>query len=120
MNITLKEFNTLVPIDNTLAKQYRWKTDRDYKLRPSEMATNHLINTLKMIWNNCTAFEKIAPVNLYRFGPHYTEKYMCESVYYLIEELKTRKDLKAYHIKVLKGMNDCLKVTQLEGSVYEY
>lgn len=79
-------------------------------IRPSDMATGHLFNTLKMIWNNSAPFEhRIQPIRLYHFDPKfYTADYMTKAVEELSAELSAR-DLNTYQFQCLSHMERTLK-----------
>lgn len=97
-------------------ENFKWRTNPGKFLFPKDMDTMHLMNTLKMIWNNFTIYEKIEPVNLYDFSPYYTDEYICETIVHLLYELKQRKNqLNENQIKILQQMNKELnKLKELE------
>lgn len=85
MEISLK---TEYAIDKT----WRWKDKRHNFHYPKDMTTQHLFNTLKMIWNHAMPV-KVGIYNKYTFPAFYTDAYMKQAIKYLAIELSQRQDL---------------------------
>jgi len=78
-------------------------------LRVDHMATSHLFNVLRMVWNHSAPEEfKLHPFKRYNFGSHYTANYMAEAVRAMIAELGTRSNISAYEQAGLTHMARCL------------
>lgn len=76
-------------------KTFRWKTQNDEFLYPSDMETRHLFFTVRMIWNHSAPPAlKLLPYREYSFGPHYTPEYMVKAVRNILYELMRRSDIK--------------------------
>ena len=96
--------------DHYLVHGFRWKTQRDQLLCPTEMHTGHLFNTLKMIWNHTMKDEyKFKPYRLYCFPPEYTEDYLVCAIVFISRELFSRNDLRVNQLQVLKQMSAIFK-----------
>lgn len=86
---------------------FRWRTQERELLCPTEMATRHLWFTLRMIWNHSAPAEAhLTPFKHYRFGPFYTPAYMASAVKALLNELRTRKDIRPEWLAGLAHMAD--------------
>jgi len=103
--------------DQAVLAPFEWKQagDRPF-LRIDMMATSHLFNVLRMIWNH-TAPEQyqLTPFKRYSFGAFYTPEYMAEAVRSMIAELRTRSNISSYEQAGLTHMARCL--SQAVGSL---
>lgn len=79
-----------------LARKFRWRTQKDEWLLPSEMETRHLFYTLRMIFNHSVPDNlALKPYKPYWFDPViYNKKYITEAIRNLAYELATRDDIK--------------------------
>lgn len=83
--------------------------------KPQEMATSHLFFTLRMIWNcKMPVAARLPPVNLYNFGPTYTDEYFKTAIAHLYVELCNRNDLSQEAKRGLEHMHAWLGVYQIE------
>lgn len=98
-------------------KTFRWRTkDGEDFLYPRDMGTNHLVNTLSMIWNHTMPVDARMPRYIqHDLGSYYTDSYLKQSIRQLALVLVGRKDLTAEHKRKLNFMFDYLKRHQLEG-----
>ena len=75
-----------------LVSTYRWVTKEGRMLKPSEMETSHLFNSLLMIWNNTQPEEyQIKPFKKWKLSDN-TDYWML-SISQLGRELLNRDDL---------------------------
>lgn len=91
---------------NEVTVPFEWKQggDRGF-LRIDKMASSHLFNTLRMIWNHSAPEEfKLHPYKMYKFGPFYTAEYMHDAVTAMLAELKWRTDLNPYEVDQIRHM----------------
>jgi hypothetical protein len=73
---------------------YTWKDRYDNYYLPSEMTNQHLVYTLRMIWNHSAPkFYRMQPYKPYTFTKFYTNEYMKQSIKHLAKELSTRENL---------------------------
>lgn len=85
--------------------RFLWRQSGGQKIAPKDMATDHLFNTLKMIWNNSSPVSlRLAPVKLYSFDKTiYTLDYMTRAVQAMCWELNGR-ELNQYQTESLQFM----------------
>lgn len=71
-----------------------WLDRHGNSTRVSNMRTDHLVFTLRMIWNHSAPEDlKLRPYTQYSFSPFYTTDYMRSAVSSMLAELVTRKDM---------------------------
>lgn len=90
---------------------WRWRQGDGQYVLPSDMDTDHVFQTLKMLWNNYMPFgTEVGNVRLYNFYPTevYTEEYMKQAVYELAWELYRRPDIKTWQLQLLERMAQIL------------
>lgn len=85
MKVTLKP-------DYDVSHTWRWKDKKHNFYKPKDMTTQHLFNTLKMIWNH-TMPVKVGVYTQYKFPEFYTDAYMKQAIKYMALELVRRNDL---------------------------
>ena len=91
-------------LQTALDPAFRWRTRRNQWLRPADMETRHLFNTVKMVWNHSAPYDlQFRPFRQYTFGPTYTAEYMKQAVNAMVAELQTRT-LTAPQARVLNEM----------------
>lgn len=97
--------------DVSIRKEWRWKTQDGKELRPCIMTTQHLHNTLVMIWHH--RMPRDAQVRgyyrAYAFGPKYTSEYLMEAIRLMMSELASRNDLKPWMKSELMSMQKYLR-----------
>lgn len=90
-----------------MANGWTWRVkDGKEQLHPCNMVTRHLFFTLRMIWNHAMPAEARVGDNiqLYSFGPAYTEEYMRHAIAHIGTELLTRTDIQPAWQKQLDKM----------------
>lgn len=106
----MKMNNLINKTDEPVLAPFEWKQagERGF-LRIDQMATSHLYNVLRMIWNH-TAPEpmRLTPFKRYNFSSFYTPEYMAEAVRAMVAELKTRTNINSYERVGLTYMALCL------------
>lgn len=90
----------------TIDPDWKWITSKGTQVSPFGMATNHLFNTLRMIWNNSMPPRmRVGVVKLYRFDPAiYTSRYIAEAVANIGAELFGRDNLPSWMREQLTQM----------------
>lgn len=88
---------------NEMAKPWVWRSANGQCFRPAEMETQHLFNTLRMIWNH------VAPdsLRLHPFRAYssiYPDEYLLEAVRHLAAELSGRHNLTPRQARELDHM----------------
>lgn len=95
---------------NEIAKKFKWRTQQNEWLLPSEMETRHLYYTLRMIYNHSMPSDvRLYPYKQYRFDPNiYTKEYITEAIRNLSYELATRNDIKEeWNLDLMKIFLNC-------------
>lgn len=110
MNSMIKTNKPVVQVADKSLTKWVWKTSDNRRLSPSNMDTNHLFNTLKMIWNHFMPTEfRITPFKQYSyFSSFYTREYLGEAIQKIGKELLNRDDLTPSQKDQLQYMWDCL------------
>jgi hypothetical protein len=83
---------------------WTWKTHDKRLMKPQEMATSHLFNTLLMIWNHTMPEEcRFHPYKRWRLG--YSPEYLKHAIYELAWEMAKRTDqLNPRQMRILDAM----------------
>lgn len=106
-----KEIATLQSKENAWSKTrpyevdegFRWLTMDCRLLRPCEMATSHLFNSVKMMWNHMLPKQfQILPFTEYKGVYQWTKGETRIAIKNLLHELMNRSDR-------TEGMNDALR-----------
>jgi len=93
-----------------LKSPFQWRDWFNQFHFPTEMGTNHIVDTLKMMWNHAVPDKmKIYPYKKYSFSSFYTEEYILDAIYELVRELRTRKNLNSNHQAVLTHIGNHTK-----------
>ncbi|KER02851.1 hypothetical protein LGZ99_17350 [Photorhabdus temperata] len=96
---------------------WRWKTHSNELLTPSEMSTDHLFYTLRMIWNNfMPTGVRVGDVKLYEFDAFYTPQYMKNAIKYIATELTHRDDIQSIHANEFQQIITWLQTYKLNIS----
>ena len=83
-------------------KAWMWRMKNGHLVAPRDMTTEHLFNTVKMLWNNFAPAEfHIGDVKFYRFGPAYSTEYLNEAMRELTSELAGREGVTDRHMSML-------------------
>lgn len=86
-------FDSIAIKQYPVATNFFWITHTCDRLHPTEMATSHLFNALKMIWNNSVPERmKIPPVREWGGIPKMDRAYRKAAVANLFNELMNRPD----------------------------
>jgi len=70
----------------------------------TEMTTDHLFYTIRMIWNNTMPEPVPDNPKFYSYGPNHSDEYLAEALKHLSAELFTRDDIKAFQEEQLEWM----------------
>ena len=91
------------PIRAEVDHTFKWRTAGGKEfLKPSDMTTQHLYSTLRMIWNHkMPEAARMYPYIEHEFSAYYTDKYMKLAIRQLALELATRR--------LTKGMKEGLE-----------
>lgn len=99
-----------------LIAAWRWRDKAGVYLRPDQMDTGHVFNTLRMIWNHTMPASAVTHDFIrHSFNKFYTKEYLLSAILPLTLELSKRTDMQEYQKRHLRIMIDWLKNNQLEG-----
>lgn len=96
--------------NNAIAKPFEWRMSggRGY-ISVKAMATRHLFNTLRMVWNlTMPADATISRVNYSGFGSEYTAEYLKQAMAHIYMELLGRDDVTPAMLADLQAMREYL------------
>lgn len=81
---------------------WMWRMKNGHLVAPADMTTEHLFNTVKMLWNNFAPAEfRIGDVKFYSFGPAYPMEYLREAMREMTSELAGREGVTDRHMAML-------------------
>jgi hypothetical protein len=104
------KLDKIINSDLKKVKEYRWKTQDGFYLKPSDMRTSHLFHTVVMLWHHHMPVEAwLYNHKRYHLGRRFTHEYVEISLKVLIPELFTRDNLTEFHKKTLIKMNEYLQ-----------
>ncbi len=97
----------------------RWLTHDKGSIKPKEMATTHLFNTIKMIWNHTVPEDmKLKPYKKYKIDTRvYTHSYISQILRLLLQELSTRSDTELIMRDMIRIDNMMKKLTSENFSI---
>jgi hypothetical protein len=73
------------------------------------MATRHLFNTLRMVWNMTMPEDAaLSRITYEGFGPEYTPEYLKQAMAHIYMELLGRDDVTPAMLETLQAMRDYL------------
>lgn len=83
------------PIDAE-REDFMWETHKGKRIKPREMATPHLFNTIKMLWNNTVPpVFRVGPFKRYRDVGTWDLKYLMRALDELQDEFESRDDIES-------------------------
>lgn len=95
---------------------WRWRDKEGRFIKPSDMETGHVFNTLRMIWNHTMPASAVTHDFIrHSFNKFYTHDYLRSAILPLTLELSKRNDMLEYQKRHLRIMINWLKTNQLEG-----
>jgi hypothetical protein len=108
MNSLAKQTGLSKPTNIVQPFQWRMSAGRGY-ISVKVMATRHLFNTLRMVWNmTMPADATLSRVTYDGFGPEYTPAYLKQAITCIYSELLGRDDVTPAMLADLKKMRDYL------------
>lgn len=70
---------------------FKWQTSDGLRLSPYEMKTDHLFNTLCLLWHHTMPVDAVLhPHKKWRLGPRFTHSYTRAAIKVLLTETLTR------------------------------
>lgn len=100
------QVDVIKPTTKSAFSSELWCTSVGGKLKPADMATNHLFCTIRLLWNSF--MPRPLSVGTYKavwFNPKtYTSDYLTTIIKLLYAELQTRTDLHSIHQEQLNDM----------------
>jgi len=96
---------------------YRWTMSDGTSIAPVDMKTDHLFNTVVMLWHHTMPAEaELYPHRRWRLGPRFTPEYTDTAIRTLLHELMARDGLTPHQIGTLRRMFDLLHRNPKLGS----
>lgn len=94
---------------NELAENFVWYDRWGGKHPIKGMKTNHLFDTVNMVWNHALPEQyKTHDYVRYTFGDRHTPEYMLRAVRLMLPALVAREDLNEFQMKRLQMMADMI------------
>lgn len=96
-------------------EQFIWITSDLRKIKLVDVKSNHLVNIIKMIWNNTVPIScLISPVKYYSLDFKKHGDYYKRSLYEISKELARREDLSNLEIYYLRRMSEYIRGKKLQ------
>jgi ribosome-associated toxin RatA of RatAB toxin-antitoxin module len=102
--------NDLTIQNKELAKPFMWRMSNNRgMIAIRAMATRHLFNTLRMVWNMTMPSDAtMSTIHYSGFGPEYTADYLKQAMREMYPELLSRDDVTPAMLETLQAMRDYL------------
>lgn len=104
----------LIPQNRTTTprqvNEFRWKTQDGLTLKPSDMRTGHIFNSVVMLWHHFMPRDaQLWDHKRYSMGDRFTADYIETSLRVFLPELSARADLSQFQMRTLEKMAQYLK-----------
>ena len=98
----------------TIVKSFRWKTHNKQELLVQEMSTQHIVYSLRMLWNHLAPDSlRIPGGKRWRGIDRMPADYLKESVRQFLLEAAQRNDLTVEHTSILQAIQKHLAAKAL-------